>query len=378
MSASTGQQVRRGEEAGAEVGVGLADQLDQPVGDRRPQLGRHQVERQRPHVVGLGVRRQPAVGVEVLRLPGGPHLLAPARAYRAASSSRPSTRGDAGHQARRCRRRTPSPRRPCRRRRTRPSGPGPSPGSSHSPQWKPVSHRYRSCGAGSRPARGPRAGAAARGAIRSARSSQRTIVGHSSSSTCDVAVGAVDLPRHDHRGVAPAGRAVQEGDRPLPALVARASGSCWRPCRRATGRPRRRAATWSRSRRRRRGTPRSARTAASRRSSRAARGAGSRWGCRRRCRGSSRRRPRGSGRAARRSRRTSRCGAGRCARRRRGRRRRSGRPGWPSIRTYRNPCVVRRGSKTSPGHAGGDHRVDLAGRQRVRQERQVGLEVGRR
>ena len=112
----------------------------------------------------------------------------------------------------------------------------------------------------------PGRGAAASRAIRSARSSQRTIVGHSSSSTCDVAVGAVELPRHDDGGVAPAGRAVEEGDRALPALAPAWRGSCSRRCRRATGRRRRRAATWRRSRRRRRGTRRSARTAASRRS----------------------------------------------------------------------------------------------------------------
>ena len=81
-----------------------------------------------------------------------------------------------------------------------------------------MSQRYRSCGAGSgrratrvgmplRRGRGARPGRA-----------RPTMVGHSSASTCVVAVGAVELPRHDHRGVAPAGRAVEEGDRALPAL----------------------------------------------------------------------------------------------------------------------------------------------------------------
>ena len=37
----------------------------------------------------------------------------------------------------------------------------------------------------------------------------------------DVAVGPVQLPRHEHAGVAPPGRAVEEGDRPLAALVPR-------------------------------------------------------------------------------------------------------------------------------------------------------------
>ena len=45
------------------------------------------------------------------------------------------------------------------------------------------------------------------------------------------------------------------------------------------------------------------------------------------------------------------------------------------MRTYWKPWVVRRGSKTSPGHAGRDDLVDLAGRQRLGQERHGGPQV---
>ena len=204
------QQVRRGQEAGAEVGVGLADQLDQPVGDRRPQLVGHQVERQRAHVVGLRVRGEPA-----RRRRGTPPATRPARArassaYRAASSARPSTAAI---------------------RAIRPalwakyavatsplSAATKAPKSAdllaRAPATRPSGSRCPRGTARAAPARAtarPGRGAAGRGPSARPGPARRTIVGHSSSRTCDVAVGAVQLPRHDDRGVAPAGRAVQEG-----------------------------------------------------------------------------------------------------------------------------------------------------------------------
>ena len=162
-----------------------------------------------------------------------------------------------------------------------------------------------------------------------------------------VAVLLVQLPRHQHDRVAPARGAVHLLQEP-GALGRPASAPCRRACRPPTARRRGRAATSARSRRRRRGTPRWGRTAASRRSSPPARGSGSRSGCRRRCRGSSTPRPRAAG--------SSRSSLQ--ANQPRGRRSvctttpvtssAVERSGWPSIRTYWKPCVVSRGSKTSP------------------------------
>ena len=51
-------------------------------------------------------------------------------------------------------------------------------------------------------------------------------------------------------------------------------------------------------------------------------------------------------------------------------------PGWPSTRTYRKPCVVNRGSNTVPARAW-YNLIDLAQRQRLRDDRQVDVEVRR-
>ena len=208
------------------------------------QLVRHQVEGQRPDVVGLGVRRQPALGVEVLRLPRAADVLAqlgvPGGVLGPAEHL-----GDPGHQPRRCGRSTRSRRRPCPRRRRRGSPPLSSPGTSHSPQWKPVSQQVLLVRRPARADRAARSGCRCSRAMRSARSSQADHRRPQLVEDLHVAVGAVELPRHDHGGVAPAGRAVEEGDRALPALARGCWGSCWRWCRRATGRRRRRAATWS-------------------------------------------------------------------------------------------------------------------------------------
>ena len=124
-----------------------------------------------------------------------------------------------------------------------------------------------------------------------------------------VAVARPHLPRHDDRGVAPAGRPVMNWAIGLSWVA-----GAWGSGRMLGTRP---SAHWSSARsrshlarepghvveeRRRR-----ARRAASHRSSRPAPAAGSRWGRRRRCRGSSTRRPRAAAPAGRRCRRTTRC-----------------------------------------------------------------------
>ena len=236
------------------------------VGDGRPQLVGHQVEGQRAHVVGLGVRGEPAVGVEVLGLPGGADVLGQLGVAGGVLVAAEHA-GDPGHQPRRCARSRRWRRRPCRRRRRPGSRRGPRPARATRPSGSrcPTGTARAARGSGGAP---PGPGAAARGPSARPGPASATIVGHSSSRTCGVAVRAVQLPRHDDRGVAPAGRAVEEGDRALPALAAGGGadvrdgavgplvgGDVAQPLRR-------------RSRRRRRGTRRSARTAASRRSSR--------------------------------------------------------------------------------------------------------------
>ena len=270
-----------------------------------------------------------------LGVPGG--VVGPARAPRRSGPS-----------AGRCARRTPSRRRPCPRRRRRRSRRRPRPGTSHSPQWKPVSQRYRSCGAGSGRPRGtvgvPLVPGHPLDAVQPGHHRRPQLV-----EELHVAVGAVQLPRHDDGRVAPAGRAVQEGDRALPALAAGAGAHVGDRCRRATGPRRRRAATWWRSRRRRRGTRRSARTAASRRStparSRCGQSVGTSQALPRRLQtaASWKRSSRSSLQENQPVRRMSVCtttprtsSAVRSS-------------GWPSMRTYWKPCVVRRGSNTSPG-----------------------------
>ena len=63
------QQVRRREEAGAEVGPGLSDQLDEARGGAVAGFVVDQSERQCAHVVGLRVRRQAPFGVDVFGSP---------------------------------------------------------------------------------------------------------------------------------------------------------------------------------------------------------------------------------------------------------------------------------------------------------------------
>ena len=56
-----------------EVVVGLVDELDQPVGDRRPEVVGDETEGEGPDEVGLGVGRDPTVVVDELGPPGRQH-----------------------------------------------------------------------------------------------------------------------------------------------------------------------------------------------------------------------------------------------------------------------------------------------------------------
>ncbi len=77
-----GQQERRGEEAGAEVGAGGAHQGDE-IGRRLgAQVVGHEPEGERPHEVGLGLGLDVAVGVEELGAPGVEHVRRPAAVVR--------------------------------------------------------------------------------------------------------------------------------------------------------------------------------------------------------------------------------------------------------------------------------------------------------
>ena len=172
--------------------------------------------------------RRRAVGVEELGPPGGQRAGRRARGTGAASSSAPSSSADRGQRCRPTGAGTPWRRRTCPARRRPGSRSMLAPGSSHSPQWNPVSQRYCSCGSGVRPraARGRGGGPRRPSAPRSRATPPSPATARASRST--VAVGLVEVPRHEHHRVAPAGRAVaaaRAGRRsPRPA----ASGTCWR------------------------------------------------------------------------------------------------------------------------------------------------------
>ena len=268
------QQVRRGEEAGAEVGAGLSDQLDEARRGRVAQLVGDQPERQRAHVVGLRVRRQAPFGVDVF---GSPRIARRAsRGLRSAlpSSVVPEQPADPRHQRggvveERGRHVAliglPARRRPARA--TRPSG---SPCPTGTPRAVP--------GSGRAVTRCRRNGSTrcVRGVLHPSHHRRPELGEH--------AVVAVD-PRHrprDHDdGVAPSGRALEAvvhtaGRRPRQVRI-RARSSRTLAVGALLGRevaePLR-----ARSRRRRRGTPRSGGTPASRRSTPPARAGDSRSG----------------------------------------------------------------------------------------------------
>ena len=230
-----------------------------------------------------------------------------------------------------------------------PKSPTSTPGSSHSPQWKPVSHRYSSCGAGSGRARRARGCRRSRATARRSRPSA-IIAGHGSASsrsspyarysshgTMTAASpqpgGPVEDARSGRRGPSAGGTGDMLATRAVGPLVGREVAQPLR----------------ARTRPRRRGTPRSgAKICQS-----PVQPARSRCG---QSVGMSHALPRKlhtaascSRLTARRCTRTSRCAAGRCARRRRVTSSRRQRPGGPRSRTYWKPCVVCRGSKTSPG-----------------------------
>ena len=235
----------------------VADQRGRaaPTAASRSSVG-HQPEGQRPHQVRPGSPgRIAAVGADELGLPG----VADAAGERRRSARRPPP----GRGRRRCGQQ--------RRgagvvggrdvalvggRRTPPMSAMSSPGSSHSPQWKPVSHRYRSCGAGSGP-RGPR-----RVPPLAAICSRAVRASGPWSATARRGSAASPYARYSSQGTITAAspqpaEPLRNADRAVPALGARGRATCSRPCRRPTGRRRRRAATSPRSRPRRRGTRRS-------------------------------------------------------------------------------------------------------------------------
>ena len=222
MSASTGKQVRRGEEAGAEVRAGLADQPHQPLRRLRPQFVGHQPEGQGAHVVGLGVRREGAVRPDELGPPrlqhvGGQLLEAPRLgvvAEHGGRCGRPARPSGAG---------TPCP---------------PTPGPLHvvvgfgtrlepfAPVVGPVPDELLV----RRPARGGPPGGSGDGACAppSRRSRPRTPWRARTRPALVVAVGAPHLPRDHHDGVAPPRRPLHlqpshRCSRPLPQRVRRRS-----------------------------------------------------------------------------------------------------------------------------------------------------------
>ena len=68
-----GQEVRRGEEAGRQVVVGLVHELGQPVGDRLLEVVGDETESYGPDEVGLGVGGDPTGVVDELGPPGRQH-----------------------------------------------------------------------------------------------------------------------------------------------------------------------------------------------------------------------------------------------------------------------------------------------------------------
>jgi hypothetical protein len=214
-----GQQVRSGEETGAQVRPSVADQTGEPRGRPRAQVLRQQAEGQGPDNVRLGRRADVAVRGDELGLPGGPDArreacvagggpLAAEDGGDAAHEPRGAGvvgRGDvglvaarelverAGHVVARLQPLTPVeagvPQVPLVRKRR--AGPRRVPARRRHPPGavQPADHVR------------PQAG-----------------------EQLDVAVGAVDLPGHDHDRVAPARRAVEEADRAAGPLGGRGRG----------------------------------------------------------------------------------------------------------------------------------------------------------
>ena len=248
-----------------EVACRRADERDQLVGDGRPAGRRARARTPAPGPGGLGRGTVPSSprysACQAWRTPSAElavalGVVAPGRADRDAGQQvgRPVEVG--GGEVGRC---LAQGRRSGRCRRAQPLTPVEA--------GVPEELLVRRAPAGARRVRVRLLAAALPAANRPSRSSS----GHSSASS-RVAVGPVQLPRHDHRGVAPAGRALE-----VPAIGLarrhRAGGSGAIVEDHAVGRwsAARSRSHFARSRRRRRGRPRWARRAASRRSTRRSR-----------------------------------------------------------------------------------------------------------
>ena len=277
----------------------LADQLDEPcaavASAARPAPGRTPARaRGWPGCRAASLPSAPmnsvrhASGTRSAQLPVTRRVRVDARSrQRSGSSAAPSRRSTRWRRRPWSARRTP---------RTRPVPSGPRRARAIRPSESPMSHRYRSCGSGSRAARGPTPGWRARPRPRREIDSHADHAGPLLLEQSSVAVGAATSP------TAPCTAASPQPAEPfeLAATICPRTPTAGSGAKLATSplvaaaRPRDRAATWSRSRdvvEERGGRDEDLPVAGP---ARALARSGSRWGCRRRCRGSSTRRSRAS------------------------------------------------------------------------------------